>query len=67
MRMDFAMKWLIDLSAGKIQLVSSDWSNNTVAIDVEMDGSVLLRYWGCLSLLNWAEALILSLLLKLTP
>ena len=34
-------KWLDDFNAGKIQLVSFDWSNNTGAIDVKMDGSVL--------------------------
>ena len=33
-------KWLVDFNAGKAQLVSFDWSNNTVAIDVKMDGSV---------------------------
>ena len=31
-------KWLVDFKA---QLVSFDWSNNTGAIDVKMDGSVL--------------------------
>ena len=34
-------KWLVDLNAGKIQLVSFDRSNNTGAIDVQIDGSVL--------------------------
>ena len=34
-------KWLVDFSAGKTQLVSFDWSNNTGAIDGKMDGSVL--------------------------
>ena len=33
-------KWLVDFSAGKIQLVSFDWSNNTGAIDVKLGGSV---------------------------
>ena len=32
---------LIDFIAGKTQLVLFDWSNNTNAIDVKMDGSVL--------------------------
>ena len=27
-------KWLVDFHAGKIQLVSFDWSNNTGSIDV---------------------------------
>ena len=34
-------KWLVDFNAGKTQLVSSDRSNNTGAIDVKIDGSVL--------------------------
>ena len=38
---DLGRKWLVDFSAGKTQLVSFDWSNNTGAIDVKMDGSVL--------------------------
>ena len=68
--MDWGRKWLVDFSAGKTQLVSFDRSNNTGAIDVKMDGSVLqekssFRCWVCLSLLNWIGALTLSLLLKL--
>ena len=39
--MDWGRKWLVDFNAGKTQLVSFDWSNNTGAIDVKMDGSVL--------------------------
>ena len=38
---DFGRKWLVDLNAGKTQLVSFNRSNNTGAIDVKMDGSVL--------------------------
>ena len=34
-------KWLVNFSAGKTLLVSFDWSNNTGAVDVKMDGSVL--------------------------
>ena len=34
-------KWLVDFNAGKTQLVSFDRSNNTGAIDVKMDGSIL--------------------------
>ena len=37
---DWGRRWLVDLNAGKTQLVSFDWSNNTSAIDVKMDGSV---------------------------
>ena len=32
---------LVDFSAGKTQLVSFDQSNNTDAVDVKMDGSIL--------------------------
>ena len=39
--MDWGRKWLVDFNAGKTQLVSSDWSNNTSAVDVKLDGSVL--------------------------
>ena len=38
---DWGRKWLLDFNAGKTQLVSFDCSNNTGAIDVKMDGSVL--------------------------
>ena len=34
-------KWLVDFNAGKTQLILLDQSNNTGAIDVKMDGSVL--------------------------
>ena len=39
--MDWGRKWLVDFNAGKTQLVLFDRSNNTVAIDVKMNGSVL--------------------------
>ena len=39
--MDWGRKWLVDFNAGKTQLVSFDWSKNTGAIDVKIDGSVL--------------------------
>ena len=35
---DWSRKWLVDFNAAKTQL---NWSKNTVAIDVNMDGSVL--------------------------
>ena len=38
---DWSRKWLADFNTGKTQLVSFDQSNNTGAIDVKMDGSVL--------------------------
>ena len=39
--MHWGRKWLFDFIAGKFQLVSFNWSNNTGAIDVKMDRSVL--------------------------
>ena len=39
--MDWGRRWLVDLNAGKTQLVLFDQFNNTGAIDVKMDGSVL--------------------------
>ena len=38
---DWGIKWLVALDAGKTQLVSFDRSDNSCAIDVKMDGSVL--------------------------
>ena len=38
---DWGRQWIVDFSAGKTLLVSSDHSNNTGAIDVKMGGSVL--------------------------
>ena len=39
--MGWGSKWLLDLNAGKTQWVLFDQSNNTGAIDVNMNGSVL--------------------------
>ena len=39
--MDWGRKWLVDFNAGKTQLILFDQSNNTGAIDVKIDGSVL--------------------------
>ena len=38
---EWGRKWFVDFNAGKTQLVSFDRFNNTGAIDVKMDGSVL--------------------------
>ena len=38
---DWGRKWLVDFNAEKTQLVSFDWSKNTGAIDVKMNGSVV--------------------------
>ena len=39
--MDWEKKWLVGFNAGETQLFSFDWPNNTGAVDVKMDGSVL--------------------------
>ena len=39
--MELGRKWLVNFNAGKTQLVLFNRSNNTRAIDVKMDGSVL--------------------------
>ena len=39
-------KWLVDFNAGKTQLVWSDQSKNTGAIDVKMNGFVLEEKWS---------------------
>ena len=64
--------WLVDFNAGKTQLVLFDWSNNTGAINVKMNGSVLeekfffeVLWLVFSSKLEWA--LSLSPLLKLPP
>ena len=38
--LNWGKKWLVDFNVGKTQLVSFDWSNNSGAIDVKMNGSV---------------------------
>ena len=38
--MDWCRKWLVDFKAGKTQLVLFEWSNNTGAINVKIDGLV---------------------------
>ena len=48
---DWGQKWLVDFNAGKTQLVLFDQFNDTGAIDVKTDGSLLdknhlLRCWG---------------------
>ena len=39
--MGWGRKWVVDFNAGKPQIVLYDQSNNTGAIDAEMDRSVL--------------------------
>ena len=63
---DCDRKWL-DFDAGKTQLVSFDLSNDTSAIDVKMDGSVLDEKPPFKVFTFFHEALTLSLLLKLPP
>ena len=62
---DWGKKWLVDFNAGKTQLVSFDWSNNSGSIDVKMDGSVLeekssfkMLGWTFSSKLDWGSCLI---------
>ena len=69
---DWGRNWLVDFKAEKTQLVSFDWSNNTGAIDVKMDGSVLeekssFKMLGLtfFSKLDWGSYIILFL--KLPP
>ena len=69
---DWSKKWLVDFSAGKIQLVSFDRSSNNGSIDVKMDRPALeekssFKMLDSPSPLNWTGALTLSLLLKLPP
>ena len=65
-------KWLVNFNARKTRLVSLDQSNNTGAIDVKMDGSVLeekssFKMLGLTFSSKLDGALTLSLLLKLHP
>ena len=39
--LDRDRKWPVDFNVEKTQLVLLDWSNNTGAVDVKMDGSVV--------------------------
>ena len=62
---DWSKKWLVDFNAGKTQLIFFDWSNNTGAMDVKMNGSVLEEklYFKILGLsfstkLDWGSYII---------
>ena len=62
---DRGRKWLVYLNAGKTQLVSFGWHNNTGAIDGKMDGSVLEEKPSFMMLvltfsfkLNWGSYII---------
>ena len=64
------MNWLVDFNIVKTQRVSFNQSNNTEAIDVKMDESVLEEKssFKILELtFNCIGALTLSLLLKVPP
>ena len=54
-------KWLVDFNAGKSQIISLSQSNNSIATDVKVDGSIqdLLSFWSCFSPLNQFNSLIL--------
>ena len=55
-------EWLVDVNAGKTQLVLFDWSHNSGATDVTMDGPIfeekssftMLRLPFC-STLDWRK------------
>ena len=62
---DWSKKWLVDFNTGKTQLIFFDWSNNTGAMDVKMNGSVLEEklYFKILGLsfstkLDWGSYII---------
>ena len=72
MTLDWGRNWLLDFNAGKTQLMSFDQSDNTGAIDVKMNESVLkeksfFKMLGSTFYLNCIGALTSSLLLKLLP
>ena len=54
---DWGRKWLFDSNAGKTQLVLFNGSNNTGAIDVKMDGSVLEEK-SYFKMLDWGSYII---------
>ena len=63
--LDWDRKWLVDFNARKTQLLSLDRSNNTSAIDLKMDWSVLEKksYFKKLGLtffskLDWGSDII---------
>ena len=47
---DWGRKWLVNFNVVKTQLVLFDWSNNTGAINLKMDGSVLEETWSFMML-----------------
>ena len=68
--MDWGKKWLVDFNAVKTQLVSSDRSNNTGSIDLNMDVYFLekklsFETLGLTFCSKLVGALTLSLLLKM--
>ena len=69
---DCGRKWLVDFDAGKTQTCVFDWSNNSAAIDMKMDGShheekSFNKMMGLPFSSNWISAFTLSLLLELPP
>ena len=59
---DCVRKRLVEFSAGKTQLVSFDWSNNTGVVNVKIDGSALkkqcFKMLGLTSKLDWGSYII---------
>ena len=69
---DWNRMWLVDLNAGKTQLILFDRPIDNGAIGVKMDGSVQeeklsFNMLGLTFLLTWIGAFGLTLLLKLRP
>ena len=44
--LDWGRKWLVDLNAGKTELVLFDWTNNTGAIAMFFRKNHISRCWG---------------------
>ena len=44
--LDWGRKWLVDLNAGKTELVLFDWTNNTGAIAMLFRKNHISRCWG---------------------
>ena len=70
--MEWGRKWLVDFNGGKTQLVSFERSNNTGAIQVKIDGSVLEEksFFKMLGLTFFSKVYwgsYISLLLELLP
>ena len=68
---DCCRKWLVHFNAGKSQLCLTGLITQVLLMwkwmGLFLRKNILLRWWDCLSLLNWAGPLRLSPFLKLPP